>query len=217
MGIASYILNPGKTLKSIWYSFKYAPKQGYRLPIRATWITIIKCSKGASITLNGKLMVGYFNTQIGENGQSKYDRTIVQLARDSKLVIQGSVVLGPGVRILIGENAKVSIGSGSFITANSQLMCKESITIGEHCAISWGVRMMDTDFHTLSGVPEKSIPIEIGNHVWIGSDVLILKGVKIGDGAVIGAGSVVTRGVPPKALVVGNPAKVIRENVEWNI
>ena len=44
----------------------------------------------------------------------------------------------------------------------------------------------------------------------------ILSGVKIGDGAVVAAGAVVATDVPEKALVGGVPAKVIRENVEWN-
>lgn len=46
-------------------------------------------------------------------------------------------------------------------------------------------------------------------------NVIILKGVTIGDGAIIGAGSVVTRDIPPRCLAVGNPARVIKENVEW--
>ena len=51
---------------------------------------------------------------------------------------------------------------------------------------------------------------KIGNDVWTGANVVVLKGVNIGDGAVIGASSVVTKDVPPYAIVVGNPAKIIR-------
>ena len=42
-----------------------------------------------------------------------------------------------------------------------------------------------------------------------------MKGITIGNGAVVAAGSIVTKDVPAKCLVAGVPAKVIRENVEW--
>lgn len=43
----------------------------------------------------------------------------------------------------------------------------------------------------------------------------ILKGVTIGYGAIVGAGSIVTKDIPPKCLAVGNPAKVIKEDIKW--
>ena len=46
-------------------------------------------------------------------------------------------------------------------------------------------------------------------YVWIGADVTLLGGVRIGNGAIIGAGAVVAKDVPPYAVVVGNPARVI--------
>lgn len=46
---------------------------------------------------------------------------------------------------------------------------------------------------------------------WVGASAIILSGVEVGENAVIGAGSVVTRSVPPRTLVAGNPARVIRE------
>lgn len=52
--------------------------------------------------------------------------------------------------------------------------------------------------------------IIIGDGVWIGHNVIILPEVTIGNGAIIGAGSVVTKDIPPYAVAVGNPARVIR-------
>ena len=52
--------------------------------------------------------------------------------------------------------------------------------------------------------------IEIGDDVWIGHNALFLSGVKVGQGAIIGAGSVVRENVAPYAIVIGNPAKVIK-------
>ena len=50
----------------------------------------------------------------------------------------------------------------------------------------------------------------IGNDVWIGREAVILPGITVGDGAIIGARAVVSRDVPPYAVVVGNPGRVVR-------
>jgi phosphonate metabolism protein (transferase hexapeptide repeat family) len=52
--------------------------------------------------------------------------------------------------------------------------------------------------------------VEIGNDVWLGHNVVIMGNITIGDGAVIGSSSVVTKDIPPFAIAVGNPARVIR-------
>lgn len=58
--------------------------------------------------------------------------------------------------------------------------------------------------------------VVIGNDVWIGRDVMILSGVTIGNGAVIGAGSVVAKNIPPYAIAVGNPVKIVRKRFSEN-
>lgn len=54
----------------------------------------------------------------------------------------------------------------------------------------------------------------IGRNCFIGGSSLILPGVEIGDNCVIGAGSVVTKSVPPKSLVAGNPARIIKSDIK---
>lgn len=68
-------------------------------------------------------------------------------------------------------------------------------------------------YHTLSS--EKRTVI--GNDVWIGENVLIKAGVTIGDGAVVGMGSVVTKDVPPFAIAVGCPAKIVKKRFSDDI
>lgn len=59
-------------------------------------------------------------------------------------------------------------------------------------------------------MPENDADVRIEKGAWIGCNVTILKGVTIGTGAVVGAGSLVTNSIPPYAVAVGTPAKVIK-------
>ena len=54
----------------------------------------------------------------------------------------------------------------------------------------------------------------IGNDVWIGVNAIIMDDINIGDGAIIGAGAIVTKDVPPYAVVVGNPARILKYRFE---
>lgn len=60
------------------------------------------------------------------------------------------------------------------------------------------------------GIPATKGDVVIGNDVWIGNNATVLSGVTIGDGAVIGAHAVVAKDVPPYAVAVGNPARVVK-------
>ncbi len=99
--------------------------------------------------------------------------------------------------------------------------------IGRYCSIARGVRVVNLDhrsnfksthaffFNSVTGYTENDltafIPISIGNDVWLGTNAIILPNVRnIGDGAIVAAGAVVNKDVPPYAIVVGNPGRVVR-------
>ncbi len=76
--------------------------------------------------------------------------------------------------------------------------------------------LITTVFHPLSRKGRRArlaraLPVVIGDDVWIGGGCVILPGVTIGNNAVIGAGAVVTRDVPPNSVVVGVPARKVKD------
>lgn len=92
------------------------------------------------------------------------------------------------------------------------------MTIGDGCVIAMGTVIRDNDggnHHLSTSGYVNAKPVSIGNHVWIGENSMVLKGVTIGDGAVVAAASVVTKDVPPHCLVAGTPARVIRQDIDW--
>jgi len=132
-----------------------------------------------------------------------------------------AVVFGRWVKLyrdvsfyLDGPGASIAIGNGTYVNQRTMITCKRSAVIGENCAIGWDVWITDTDYHCL-GDGENIAPVSIADRVWIGARSSILKGVSVGAGAVVAAGSVVTKDVPERALVAGNPARVIEEDVRW--
>lgn len=126
-------------------------------------------------------------------------------------------LIGYGSYIQVGEGAKLKIGD-SFVNREVKIICNKSITIGDDCIIAMGTVIRDNDggnHQIFDPNYENAKPIVIGNHVWLGENVMLLKGVTIGEGAIVAASSLVTKDVPPHALVAGSPAKIIRENVNW--
>lgn len=176
---------------------------------------IINLAKSARIqVLKGRFLIGESDTPTRQRTR----KTEITLANNAQLTLHGDVILYEGVGVRITEGAKLSIGDHTYINRSASIDCTQEITIGDYCAISDNVQILDSDFHPITYNGETSTmskPVHIGNHVWIGRSAIILKGVTISDGAIVGAGSVVTRDVPARCLVAGNPARVIKENVEW--
>jgi len=128
---------------------------------------------------------------------------LLVLRENSKIIVEDEFQIFSGARIYVNNCATLILGKG-YINNNSNISCFERIEIGNDVAISENVTIRDSDNHEISySNSNKTKPIKIGNHVWIGMNVIILKGVIIGDGVIIAAGSIVNHDVPAKSLVGG--------------
>lgn len=85
----------------------------------------------------------------------------------------------------------------------------DSVLVGPNVCFTTATHPVDPTAR--ANAVEYAKPIFVGNNVWIGAGVTVLPGVTIGDNAVVGAGSVVTRDVPANTVVVGIPAKVVKQ------
>ena len=116
------------------------------------------------------------------------------------------------------EHSVLKIGNRVGIS-NAAIVCHERVTIGDRTLIGGGVKIYDTDFHSLdykvrgdyANEVAKTKPVTIGEDVFVGAHSIILKGVTIGDRSIVGAGSVVTKDIPADEVWAGNPAKCIRK------
>mgnify|MGYP004724520571 CR=1 FL=1 len=109
----------------------------------------------------------------------------------------------------------IEIGENFYSNHNLVILDDAKVTFGDKVFIA-----PNCGFYT-AGHPlnieqrnqglEYAKPINVGNNVWFGANVIVLPGVTIGDNCTIGAGSVVVKDIPANSLAVGNPCKVIRQ------
>ncbi len=144
-----------------------------------------------------------------------------QVAEKRALLSQIFGQIGDNVHVekplRVDYGCNTHFGSNVFINFNLTVLDTARITIGNNVFIGPNVALYAA-LHPLDPVIRAqhlgtSLPITIGNDVWIAGNVTLLPGVTIGDGCVIGAGSVVNKSIPPGMLAVGNPCRVLRPAV----
>ena len=136
-----------------------------------------------------------------------------------RISIGKHVHVGPGSWFYTAnEQARLEIGDGTRMSGLCVLSAAARVRLGRAVLLGRNVYVADhTHGVERAGVAvfeqdlEKVSPVEIGDRAWLGQNVVILPGVTVGAGAVVGANSVVGSDVAPRTVVVGAPARKVRE------
>ena len=130
---------------------------------------------------------------------------------------------------VVGTKGRVTVGAYTVLNG-TYIICHERVTVGSHCLIAWGSVITDTWLAPDSSIEERRAllvraagdstrrlaavarprPVTLEDNVWVGFDSIVLPGMTLGRGSVVGCKTVITKDVPPYAVVVGDPARIIR-------
>ncbi len=130
--------------------------------------------------------------------------TLEIIGEKSQVKFEGKFYCRNNVYI-VAENGSINIGDNVFFNNGVSISSMNKISIGKNTALGENVKIYDQD-HIFNKEEEmykqgyQTLPITIGDNVWIGSNVTILKGVTIGSNSVIAAGSVVTKDVAADSI-----------------
>jgi acetyltransferase-like isoleucine patch superfamily enzyme len=148
--------------------------------------------------------------------------------RDSSSITIGDKTILKGELLTFKHGGKIEIGDWCYIGVNTRIWSAKKISIGNRVLIAHNVNVFDQNSHPMdskerhldqihimekgfqSVVDLKEKEVIIKDDAWIGFNATILKGVTIGRGAIIGACTLITEDVPDFAVVVGNPARIVK-------
>lgn len=212
-------------------------KEKFRSLLQRAYFTFVQkplyqlcySQNGNSFVCHGRLyhsriILAGENCQIVIGGGTVLKNTTIRVSgRNNRLLINDGVIFSEGGTLkLEDEGNTIRIGRGTsfvnaFIAASDY---NTEITFGEHCMISNRVVIRNSDVHSILNTEGQRInhgrSTHIGNHVWVGYGATILKGAIIGDNSIVGSQAVVPgREFPSGVVIAGNPAKVVKEGVNW--
>ena len=167
------------------------------------------------------------------------DSSIISATANVKLLYGSSkedIVIGEYFKIsgelISSHHGKIQIGNHCLVGPRCVIGAVDSVILGNYVMLSNNVIMIDNNNHPVNPVDRKimigegysspyrtwayavSKPIVIHDNVWIGRNSIISKGVTIGENSIVAAGSIVTKDVPSNCIVAGNPAKVVKTDID---
>lgn len=167
----------------------------------------------------------------------KGENNVVEINDNAKLIKCRIVINGSNNRIIIGadsylqengicmefDNNRLEIGKRCIFSSRDHFsVCEgKNISFGNDCLISADLHCRTTDSHTIVNEEGKRInfakDIHVGNHVWIGANVVLLKGATVANDSVVSYGSIVTKAFgETNCVIAGVPATIVKREINWD-
>ncbi len=157
----------------------------------------------------------FFESTVSEKIKIKFNgyNSMVRIGKDINIINH--------LNISVGNNSICTIGDGTSVGDAELTISDSKLIIGQDCMISNDVIIRTDDGHHFFDAISKqrlnyAKDVIVGDKVWIGQRVALLPGAMIGNGSILGYGAVTSSQFGENKLVVGCPARVIRENVIWS-
>lgn len=205
-------------IPSVIFNFRNLPfHQAKRLPI---WVYKMRClsQKGIISIESNKIYPGMI--QLGFPRAATYQNNGITWRNKGKIIFKGRCKIGNDCCVIVGEQGNLTFGDDFKVNAGLKLVSECSITFGNHTLLGWGVICMDTNFHPVYDIDNRTYkrafsPISIGDNNWFSSQCYIMHGVHTPNNCIFGARSIVTRGGEYESYCVhgGSPIRVLSRNV----
>lgn len=153
-------------------------------------------------------------------GSNRIDRGVKSILIFNKygsIIIHGKASFCSEFKLKI--SGTLELGENFEANNNFNCICYKYISFGKNCLLGWDITIIDSDGHTIyvnKRPITNTIPINIGNNVWIGAKATILKGSQIQDDSIIGYGTIVSGKYESNSIIIGNKGKMInKDNLQW--
>lgn len=209
-------------IRSLYFCLKKLPfKQAIKIPlyISPNCKYISQC-KGKIILDTDNLRFAMIVVGAGGTPYMPSSNSALISASDSSIIFHGRCTISEGTVVRLECGSVIEFGDNFYMNKNCYIRSSKSIRFGKDVLFGWSNTINDTDGHTVycnGKKMESTLPISIGNHVWITTNCIIAKGVNLPDNCIIAQGAIVKSGMDftENSLIGGIPARRIGENFDW--
>ena len=211
-------------LSSIYLNFKMLPfNQAIYLPLDCYGNVRFEKLSGKIILKTTQVYRGMI--KIGSQGSDMFPRGESVLSIEGTVIFRGKCALGSSSILVVKKHGLIDFGHNVILGAKCLVFSESSIIFKNDVLTSWNCQFLDSDTHKIFNSLTKiqyvtTKPIIIGSHTWVGNHVLFNKGAIVTNDTIIASNSFVNKDFSFSesfCLLAGSPAKVVKNNISWQI